>query len=33
MQAWGEKLGSDKDMEYGYADLNQAAKPYGNVSA
>jgi 2,4-dienoyl-CoA reductase-like NADH-dependent reductase (Old Yellow Enzyme family) len=29
MQAWGEKLGSDKEMkEYGYIDLSGAAKPY-----
>jgi 2,4-dienoyl-CoA reductase-like NADH-dependent reductase (Old Yellow Enzyme family) len=34
MQAWGEKMGSDKEMkEYGYVDLSQAAKPYGTVSA
>jgi hypothetical protein len=30
MQAWGRKLGSDKDMkEYGYIDLTQGAEPYG----
>jgi len=29
MQAWGEKLGSDKEMkEYGYIDLSGPAKPY-----
>jgi hypothetical protein len=34
MEAWGKKMGEDKDMkEYGYIDLSQAAKPYGAVSA
>jgi len=29
MEAWGKKLGSDKEMkEYGYIDLSGAAKPY-----
>ncbi|KAK2625933.1 hypothetical protein QTJ16_005245 [Diplocarpon rosae] len=29
MQAWGEKLGSDKELkEYGYIDLSGTAKPY-----
>jgi 2,4-dienoyl-CoA reductase-like NADH-dependent reductase (Old Yellow Enzyme family) len=30
MEAWGEKMGNDKELkEYGYIDLSQAAKPYG----
>lgn len=29
MQAWGQKLGDDKELkEYGYVDLSGAAKPY-----
>lgn len=32
MQAWGQKLGGDKEMkEYGYIDLSQAAQPYGSA--
>ena len=31
MEAWGKKLGEDKEMkEFGYIDLSQAAKPYGH---
>lgn len=34
MEAWGKKLGEDKEMtEFGYIDPSQAAKPYGTVSA
>ncbi|KAH8750240.1 hypothetical protein F5882DRAFT_454649 [Hyaloscypha sp. PMI_1271] len=34
MEAWGKKLGDDKEMKkFGYIDLSQAAKPYGTVSA
>jgi hypothetical protein len=34
MEAWGKKLGEDKEMkEFGYIDLSQAAKPYCTVSA
>jgi len=34
MQAWGQKLGEDKELkEYGYVDLSQAAKPYGTVAS
>jgi len=34
MEAWGQKLGSDKEMkEYGYIDLSQATRPYGTASA
>jgi 2,4-dienoyl-CoA reductase-like NADH-dependent reductase (Old Yellow Enzyme family) len=34
MEAWGKKLGEDKEMkEFGYIDLSQAAKPYGTVAA
>lgn len=32
MEAWGKKLGGDKEMrEFGYVDLSQAAKPYGQA--
>ncbi|KAG4442951.1 hypothetical protein IFR05_001564 [Cadophora sp. M221] len=32
MEAWGKKLGEDKEMkEYGYIDLSGAAKPYSST--